>query len=93
MKTYKLKEFLELPVGTIFLGSNWSGLDGICVKENSIIEDDYLDFYYIEISDITDEYKQRYGSPELEEEFSVLEKEDLLVLKDYINRALKVIND
>jgi hypothetical protein len=92
MKFYKLKEFLELPVGTIFLGNDWSGLDGICVKENSIVEDDYLDFYYIEISGITDDLKQRYGTPDLEEEFSVLEKEDLLVLKDYINRALKVIN-
>lgn len=90
MKTYKLKEFLELPIGTIFLGKEWSGLCGISIKEDSVIIDDYLDFYYKEISDITNNKKTRYGSPELDEEFDVLEKEDLLALKGYINKALKL---
>lgn len=89
MKTYKLKEFLELPVGTIFYVTLVLGRS-ICVKEDSIIEDDYLDFYYMEFFNITDNLKQRYGTPDLDEEFEVLEKEDLLVFKDYIDRALKI---
>jgi hypothetical protein len=87
MKTLKLEEFLKLPVGTIFYNFD---LDNICVKEDSIIEDDYLDFYYMEISNVTNDLKRRYGSPELDEEFDVLEKEDLLVLKDKIDNALKL---
>jgi hypothetical protein len=87
MKTLKLEEFLKLPVGTIFYSFD---LSNICVKEDSIIEDDYLDFYYMEISGVTNDLKQRYGSPDLDEEFDVLEKEDLLALKGYINKALKL---
>lgn len=90
MKTLKLEEFLKLPAGTIFLGKEWSGLCGISIKEDSIIEDDYLDFYYMEISGVTNDLKRRYGSPDLDEEFDVLEKEDLLALKGYINKALKL---
>ena len=90
MKTYKLKEFLELPIGTIFLGKEWSGLCGISIKEDSIIEDDYLDFYYMEISSVTNDLKRRYGNPDLDEEFDVLEEEDLLFLKDKIDNALKL---
>ncbi len=89
MKTYKLKEFLELPIGTIFYVTLVLGRS-ICVKEESIMEDDYLDFYYMEMFNITDRLKQRYGSPDLDEEFDVLEKEDLLVLKDKIDNALKL---
>jgi len=90
MKTYKLKEFLQLPVGTIFYVSLVLGRN-ICIKEDSIIENDYLDFYFMEIFNSTDEVKkQRYGSPELDDEFDVLEKEDLLLLKSYIDNALIV---
>ncbi len=86
MKTYKLKEFLELPVGTIFY--EFMG-HSMYIKQDSIIEDDYLDFYFIELFNNTDVVKkQRYGNPELDDEFEVLEKEDLLVLKGYIDNAL-----
>ena len=84
MKTLKLEEFLKLPAGTIFLGKEWSGLCRISIKEDSIIEDDYLDFYYMEISSVTNDLKQRYGNPELDEEFDVLEEEDLLVINSVI---------
>lgn len=88
MKTYKLKEFLQLPVGTIFY--EFMG-HSIYIKQDSIIEDDYLDFYFIELFNNTDVLKkQRYGSPELDDEFDVLEKEDLLLLKNHINTALIV---
>jgi hypothetical protein len=87
MKTYKLREFLELPVGTIFY--EFMG-HSMYIKQDSIIEDDYLDFYFIELFNSTDEVKkQRYGSPELDDEFDVLEKEDLLLLKSHIDNALK----
>jgi hypothetical protein len=61
------------------------------IKQDSIIEDDYLDFYFIELfNNSTVLKKQRYGSPELDDEFEVLEKEDLLFLKNHINTALIV---
>jgi hypothetical protein len=85
MKTYKLKEFLELPVGTIFY--EFMG-HSMYIKQDSIIEDDYLDFYYIELFDNIDNKKRRYGSPELDDEFDVLEKEDLLHLKGHIDNTL-----
>lgn len=83
MKTYKLRNFLELPIGTIFYDNR-----SICIKQDSIIEDDYLDFYFIELFDNMDNKKRRYGSPELDDEFDVLEKEDLLHLKGHIDNVL-----
>jgi hypothetical protein len=88
MKIYKLREFLELPIGTIFY--EFMG-HSMYIKQDSIIEDDYLDFYFIELfNNSTVLKKQRYGSPELDDEFEVLEKEDLLFLKNHINTALIV---
>lgn len=92
MKIYNLDEFLKLPAGTLFYMEWNMQVKSLFLKNDSIIDDEYKDFYFTEL--ITDkDVKQRYGSPDFDEKFEVLDTEDLLYFKNIIDNALSLTED
>lgn len=92
MKTYNFEEFVKLPVGTLFYMEWNMRVKSFFIKHDSIIDDEYKDFYFTELITHKD-IKQRYGSPDFDEEFEVLGKEDLLYYKNIIDNALSLTKE